>query len=978
MPQSELFLANLKRWSLIYPKEAENLSSTVCHRVSFCTTAQGEPNLKQEIDGTTHYYHSQDNPQAEAKQWFSSLDTRQMDHLFVFGVGLGYYYEAAKEWLQNPSHYLIFLENDLEVIHSLFETEIGTRILHDPRVRLQYFDSQEVSNFNVTDLTEGVWQSLSVLFSEGAFKVSALAHYANAFSDLYQIINTTLSFWMMLNSGFVAEYDSYGEHFFSNFYRNIFILPKAYRANGLFEKFSGVPAIICGAGPSLDKNLAVLETLGDKALIFAGGTAMNAVNSRGFQPHFGLGVDPNEAQMSRLIMNTAYEVPFLYRNRVYHEALEFWQGNKLYLTGTGGYITSEWFEKQLAIEGKIIPEGANVVNLSLSIAHSLGCNPIIFVGLDLAYTDRHSYQSGVLCHPTHLWKRDFKTKGKHDELLTKNDIYGNPVHTLWKWVTESMWYSEYAHANPETIFINATEGGIGMSGIPNASLQEVAQQFCKRQLDLRLWTHGEIQNSTMPSTVTEEKINQLLDTLSESLQRCQEYSQRIIEDSLNNSSVDLLSEEGKSSLNKLSDEIAYIHLLRHFKDHFTRKSSLELQQIILDSTLTPEGMNAKKARLQADCYRFVRDTAIVNRTLIRLCREQRPSAVLENEKIPLSLSLDPQDRYSFENHVLTLIDPSLGLNYQEQQPLNITPSPLYYEDGSIKLEQFYLDDLLHGPVTFYNPQGHLLAKCWYVKGIKQGKTWLNYDEKTLYSLQRYVNGQMHGKQEYYYRSGRQKTTLNYCEGRLDGFNFLYYPNGQVKRELHFLQGKRHGIEKMWDEAGNLMIEVEYDQDRPKGKAKKWHANGRLAEEISYDATFQPLSMKRWNANGVEETISSEDYFDTVTKQTELLTKSLDTVYDSLSHLELASNKEIQNTFQEDLAELKHQFDYLHKMNTEMLLESGLEGDNIQELIWKTPASQNIIKNQLEEITKKMSQDITHIQDIIEQTVDELGKQNKES
>lgn len=990
MPESEYFQSNVERWSLIYPKDAERVSLTKCQRVSLCKTGQGQLNLQKEVEGCVHYYHSEENPLEEAKQWFSTLETRQLDNLFVFGVGLGYYYEAAKEWLQDPSHHLIFLENDLEVIHRLFETKIGSHILHDRQVRLQYFDREEVSNFDVSNLTEGVWQSLSTLYVEGEFKISALAYYANTFPDLFQIISTTLSFWFMLSSTLFAEYDSFGEHFFSNFYRNILLLPNSYRANELFGKFSGIPAIICGAGPSLDKNLPLLEKLGDKALIFAGGTAMNAVNSRGFQPHFGLGIDPNKAQMSRLIMNTAYEVPFLYRGRVYSEALEFCQGNKLYITGTGGYDISEWFEKECGIQGQNVAEGANVVNLSLSIAHALGCNPIIFVGLDLAYTDRQSYQSGVLCHPTHIRKVDFKTKGKHDEILVKNDIYGAPVYTLWKWVTESMWYSEYARRNPEVTYINATEGGIGMAGIPNVSLEEAVQRFCKLQLELRLWTHGEIQNSTMPLTVTDQKISGLLETLAKSLENCQVYCQALLEDSLNistsldrgeNASDTLMSEAGENNLKKLSEEIAYIYLLHHFQEHFIRKTSLELQKIVLDESLSPEAMKSKKARLQAETYRFLRDTAIVNMTIIRFCREQKGKWSWHEavEKPSPSLELAPEEHYSFENQILTLIDPSLNLSYRESQPSNVTTSHFYYEDGSVKIEQYYLDGLLHGPVSFFSPTGNLLGKCWYVKGVKQGKAWQYYDHKKIYSLQRYVNGQLEGLQEYYYRNGTQKTTLNYHKDLLDGANFLYYPNGDLKRELHFVQGKRDGIEKMWDQNGNLIIEVEYDQDRPTGKAKTWYSSGRLAEEITYDAAFRPSLIRRWNENGIEEFQQSDDYFDLVTRQTGLLTKSLDTVYESLKQLEPQeiATPEIPSTFQDDLAELRDQFEYLHKMNTELLSESGLEGDNINELIWKTPASENIIKNQLEEITKKMSQDISQIQNMIIKTVEELDKQNKE-
>ena len=81
--------------------------------------------------------------------------------------------------------------------------------------------------------------------------------------------------------------------FFESFYRNIFHLPESYSCNGLAGQFANVPAIICGDRPSLHKNIELLKTLTDRALIFAGNFLLNILNEYGIIPHFGAGVDPN-------------------------------------------------------------------------------------------------------------------------------------------------------------------------------------------------------------------------------------------------------------------------------------------------------------------------------------------------------------------------------------------------------------------------------------------------------------------------------------------------------------------------------------------------------------------------------------------------------------------------------------------------------------------------------------------------------------
>ena len=129
-------------------------------------------------------------------------------------------------------------------------------------------------------------------------------------------------------------------------------LPHAYNGNGLFECFKDVPAIICGAGPSLDKNIDLLARLKDKALIFAGSTALNALIGKKILPHFGAAIDPHIHQYSRVAAAEPFPYPFFYRNRLYHEALLAISGPRLYLTGDGGYATGNWFEKMLDIEGE--------------------------------------------------------------------------------------------------------------------------------------------------------------------------------------------------------------------------------------------------------------------------------------------------------------------------------------------------------------------------------------------------------------------------------------------------------------------------------------------------------------------------------------------------------------------------------------------------------------------------------------------------
>ena len=322
-------------------------------------------------------------------EWFANLPIKDVDLLYIFGVGTGDAYAIVKPWLmQNPNHTLIFLDDDLMAIRNLLETQNGSTILRDPQVQLHYFENLEDKSSPINEL---YWNTLSTKII-----VSALPSYAKDKTQLFSELHHKLVYDATMRHALLQEFLQYGLPYFRNFYPNLFRLVGSSLGDSLKDQFRGIPAIICGAGPSMTRQLEILKSLDDRALIFAGGSALNALNAAGIQPHLGAGIDPNPDQYDRLSRNSAFELPFLYRNRLENRAFGLVHGPRIYITGSGGYDIAEWFEKQLGIKGEEIDEGFNVVNFCIDIARLWGCNPIIFVGMDLAFTEMQSYAKGIV------------------------------------------------------------------------------------------------------------------------------------------------------------------------------------------------------------------------------------------------------------------------------------------------------------------------------------------------------------------------------------------------------------------------------------------------------------------------------------------------------------------------------------------------------------------------------------------------------
>ncbi len=722
------FQSNIETWSNTDPKHAITLQFLDTEGYGFTQTDKGELNLV--CEGRS--FHDQKGAQDEADSWFLRQDLEESTLLYVYGVGLGYAFTAAKEWLKrSKKHRLIFLEDDLKVIAMLFQTPLGKEMIHHRQVELHYFRSVLDSPYVFEML---FWKFLNVSFS-----VAAIDLYQATKREIFEELKHKLIYDAAVKNAILDEYLKFGVAFFRNFYPNMLSLPGSYKGSGLFGQFEKIPAIICGAGPSLAKHFELLKKLDNKALIFAGGSALNALNKAGIMPHFGAGVDPNPPQYERYLSNNSFEVPFFYRSRLYHPALELIHGPRLYLNGCGGYDIPKFFEERLQIEGEELPEGHNIVNFLVGLAHALGCGPIILVGVDLAFTDDQLYAPGVVSDgAAHI--ESLKDAKRFDEIpLMKEDIHGNEVYTLWKWIAESKYIADYAADNPDLQLINSTEGGLGFFNVPNIPLKEVAEKQLKNEWDLKGIVHSRIQQCGMDG-VTREKIQVLMDEIKESLENCRNHLHFLRKEGKEQKGLisksdagEVFAESGEAVLHQieLSEEVAFQYLLHHFNEAYNWVLQSEFDQMAKVTSMRRKEI--KKLTIQDKKYHFLEQVLKANQLIIDWAQQEHKEPVL----------------------------------------------PVVKRSSTVSKVQKGLSD----KVVIKDDRGTILSQSQFSKGLRNGETKLWYGSGVLYAIERYKKGVYDGKQEYFYEDGTPKTVAYYQEGYLLPEAILYYPDGTVKRKL---------------------------------------------------------------------------------------------------------------------------------------------------------------------------------------------------
>ncbi|MCB1067819.1 MAG: motility associated factor glycosyltransferase family protein [Simkania sp.] len=415
----------------------------------------------------------------EISEKLGNLRLDEIEVLYIYGMGLGHYATPLLDWLaQDVKRDLVFLEHDIEVLRIFLETKQAEALIKHPQIHFRFLlEPKNWKSFFEERANEFPYEKAEFIALESYQKmhprrIASMRLHLMRRTTVHHAIHMDEMFYHVLSKNVLA-----------NFSR----IDQAFYANKMGGAFKGIPAIICGAGPSLQDELEHLRKLEDQALIFAGGSAITGLSQAGILPHFGVAIDPNFEEVHRFRKSLAFEVPLLYTNRLHPEVFDTFNGPHGYIHAMTGGPLELWWEKEIGIEplplqGGFDIEALSVTTTCLEIATTMGCDPIILVGVDLAFTGNSLYAAGIVNESKVSLKDRDQDMRAPERLLKRKDRQGKPIHTLVKWVMESEAIGNFAKKNPQTSYLNCTSGGIGFPGLP---YQPLAQQSFSQSYDLR-------------------------------------------------------------------------------------------------------------------------------------------------------------------------------------------------------------------------------------------------------------------------------------------------------------------------------------------------------------------------------------------------------------------------------------------------------------------------------------------------------------
>jgi hypothetical protein len=255
------------------------------------------------------------------------------------------------------------------------------------------------------------------------------------------------------------------------------------------DRFAGKPMVIVAPGPSLARNIDQLRGLRGKAIITAFSHSLKPVLAAGVVPDFVVTVDPQDVRyhfagcdLSRTCLVNAATV---------HPAL-FELPAQRFLTLSANSAIDDWIFDGFG-EDAMVPGGGSVATTAFSLALRWGCDPIVFVGLDLSFPGGAYYVStssdgaaraevdarGVM--RVAGWSDGFRAmkaaggpEAASERAIELPGWAGGSVPSSFMFSLFHRWFVERLRSVTGVTVYNCTEGGAFIDGMRHAPLAEVA------------------------------------------------------------------------------------------------------------------------------------------------------------------------------------------------------------------------------------------------------------------------------------------------------------------------------------------------------------------------------------------------------------------------------------------------------------------------------------------------------------------------
>lgn len=423
-------------------------------------------NMKNEIDKFMKI--SMENINNEGKEVF-----------IIYGFGNGEHVRELRK---------VFKENNIVI----FEPNIN---LYNYAVDLQFIKNDKALKVVCCEEIR-FYDEFNFAVSEtniNRVKINCFSNYSSIYNDEFKEFLGSFGFY--INSVLTNKYTilKYSKVWFDSLLKNIPYILESTPIYEYSDKYKNKPAVIVSAGPSLDKNIKELKDAHGKMLILSSTRTLSSIMDLEISPDLLVAIDPTE-EIYKLMeeCNNVYNGPLLFYERTNHSVIKNHKGDRIF------YTSSKFIHDIMDNKMVQISDGGSVAITMVDFAIFAGCNPIIFIGQDLAfkedkiYADVSEHKSVNDGNSEYKLQKDIYVEGVNGDMVKTIDLFNLFRLNIEKLIVK----------NPEIEFINATEGGARIKGTKEMPFKDAVNKYAISKIE-------PIESAKIDLDVYKKTINQL-------------------------------------------------------------------------------------------------------------------------------------------------------------------------------------------------------------------------------------------------------------------------------------------------------------------------------------------------------------------------------------------------------------------------------------------------------------------------------------
>ncbi|MDI6703306.1 MAG: DUF115 domain-containing protein [bacterium] len=265
-----------------------------------------------------------------------------------------------------------------------------------------------------------------------------------------------------------------------NVLKNLVHMVRRPGVDSLFGCFSGIPGIIVASGPSLDKNVRDLYGAKGHALIACLDTSISTLLHHGIKPDLVVTLDPSKKNYDYYFKDIDLSgVNLVASMTTYPKIISRHKGTIFLANPENGLV--RFLGDTISFNGLVPKGGGSVAHFTFNLVRCLGCDPVIFVGQDLAFDGKKTYTEFVPDQKKEDIQREIAEKGT----VWVEGIDGNPVLTSQVLSDFLRWFEIVIRfTKHKTTYIDSTEGGAKIKGTHIMSLKEAINNYCRKGVEI--------------------------------------------------------------------------------------------------------------------------------------------------------------------------------------------------------------------------------------------------------------------------------------------------------------------------------------------------------------------------------------------------------------------------------------------------------------------------------------------------------------